>query len=85
MRHLIRNRKFSWTILALALAPILMIAPAISAQPPVAGEAAIAKFNGFQSIVLGMIQGLTEFLPISSTAHLKVIPLALGWGDPGVT
>jgi undecaprenyl-diphosphatase len=30
------------------------------------------------------VQGLTEFLPISSTAHLKVVPEVLGWGDPGV-
>ena len=40
--------------------------------------------NVFQAIILGMVQGLTEFLPISSTAHLKVIPVLLGWGDPGV-
>ncbi len=39
----------------------------------------------FQSLILGVVQGLTEFIPISSTAHLKVIPEALGWGDPGVT
>ena len=38
----------------------------------------------FQAAVLGMVQGLTEFLPISSTAHLKVVPVMLGWGDPGV-
>lgn len=38
----------------------------------------------FQGIVLGVVQGLTEFIPISSTAHMKVIPVALGWGDPGV-
>jgi len=31
-----------------------------------------------------VVQGLTEFLPISSTAHLKVVPVLLGWGDPGV-
>jgi undecaprenyl-diphosphatase len=32
-----------------------------------------------------VVQGLTEFLPISSTAHLKVVPVLLGWGDPGVS
>jgi undecaprenyl-diphosphatase len=40
--------------------------------------------NWFQGFVLGLVQGLTEFIPISSTAHLKVIPVLLGWGDPGV-
>ena len=35
-------------------------------------------------LVLGVVQGITEFLPISSTAHLKVVPVLLGWGDPGV-
>ncbi|WP_036903390.1 undecaprenyl-diphosphate phosphatase [Prochlorococcus marinus] len=39
----------------------------------------------FRQFVLGFIQGCTEFLPISSTAHLKVIPVLLGWGDPGVS
>ncbi len=51
---------------------------------PIVGDP-IANFNWFQAIILGMVQGLTEFLPISSTAHLKVVPVALGWGDPGVT
>ncbi|MCC6333834.1 MAG: undecaprenyl-diphosphate phosphatase [Myxococcales bacterium] len=37
----------------------------------------------WQAIVLGVVQGLTEFLPISSTAHLKIVPALLGWGDPG--
>ncbi len=37
----------------------------------------------WQAIALGIIQGLTEFLPISSTAHLRIIPAWLGWNDPG--
>jgi undecaprenyl-diphosphatase len=45
----------------------------------------MSHFNVFQAIVLGFVQGVTEFLPISSTAHLKVVPVMLGWGDPGVT
>lgn len=36
-----------------------------------------------QAITLGVVQGLTEFLPISSIAHLRVIPALLGWPDPG--
>ena len=41
--------------------------------------------NLIQAIVLGAVQGLTEFLPISSTAHLIIIPKFLGWEDPGLT
>ncbi|WP_231482635.1 undecaprenyl-diphosphate phosphatase [Nocardioides sp. URHA0020] len=36
-----------------------------------------------QAVVLGVIQGLTEFLPISSSAHLRIFPEIFGWGDPG--
>lgn len=36
-----------------------------------------------EAVILGVIQGLTEFLPISSIAHLRIIPAFLGWGDPG--
>ena len=37
----------------------------------------------FEYILYGLIQGLTEFIPVSSTAHLKVISLFLGIDDPG--
>jgi len=38
----------------------------------------------FQALVLGLVQGLGEFLPISSSAHLVLTPWAFGWPDPGL-
>jgi undecaprenyl-diphosphatase len=39
--------------------------------------------DALQAIILGLVQGLTEFLPISSSAHLRIVPALLGWEDPG--
>jgi undecaprenyl-diphosphatase len=39
--------------------------------------------TALEAVVLGIVQGLTEFLPISSTAHLRIIPALVGWEDPG--
>ena len=38
-----------------------------------------------KAILLGVVQGLTEFLPISSTAHLRIVPSFFGWGDIGAS
>lgn len=40
--------------------------------------------NVFQALVLGIVQGLAEFLPISSSAHLSLVPYVFGWKDPGL-
>ena len=39
--------------------------------------------SNLEALVLGLVQGLTEFLPISSSGHLRIVPALLGWDDPG--
>src|SRR3954464_9158162 len=39
--------------------------------------------DALQAIVLGIVQGLAEFLPISSSGHLRIFPKFFGWEDPG--
>jgi undecaprenyl-diphosphatase len=39
--------------------------------------------SAFEAIVLGLVQGLTEFLPISSSGHIRIVSAFFGWDDPG--
>lgn len=41
--------------------------------------------SAFEAILLGVVQGLTEFLPISSSGHLRIVPALFGWEDPGTS
>ncbi len=46
-------------------------------------DTGFAKLDAVQVATLGVFQGVTELLPISSTAHMRIIPAFLGWPDPG--
>ncbi|HEY9688877.1 MAG TPA: undecaprenyl-diphosphate phosphatase, partial [Coleofasciculaceae cyanobacterium] len=74
-----QSRWWSWFGLGGLLA-LLSARAATAATAPVPLEDGV---TWLEAIGLGLVQGLTEFLPISSTAHLKVVPVVLGWGDPG--
>ena len=46
-------------------------------------DTGFAALNYAQVAILGVVQGITELLPISSTAHMRIVPAVLGWPDPG--
>lgn len=78
--------KRQWFVVLSAASATFAVATPVKvwSTPPNLGESGVQQMNILQAIVLGFVQGMTEFLPISSTAHLKVVPVVLGWGDPGV-
>src|ERR1700761_5171644 len=46
-------------------------------------DTGFASLSYLQVAFLGVVQGLTELMPISSTAHMRIVPALLGWQDPG--
>ncbi len=46
-------------------------------------DTGFAQLDMAQAALLGLVQGITELLPISSTAHMRLVPLLSGWPDPG--
>ena len=73
-----------WGVGGLSSAIAFPLETLTMAQEAVPATSTTSQVNIIQAAFLGFVQGMTEFLPISSTAHLKVVPVALGWGDPGV-
>jgi undecaprenyl-diphosphatase len=89
----IARSKYKFPLFGLGTMAILLLTATVTlAQPVAPGSAESVDLDIFQAMFLGLVQGVTEFLPISSSAHLKVVPEALlkvvpealHWGDPGV-
>jgi len=81
---MILSQRQLFKLLGIGTASILLALPLKALSESPAATPSTSQVNVFQAFVLGFVQGVTEFLPISSSAHLKVVPVVLGWGDPGV-
>ena len=76
--------KYKFPLFVLGTMAILVLTATVSLAKGTPTGVTTQSVNIFQAAFLGLVQGITEFLPISSSAHLKVVPEALKWGDPGV-
>jgi undecaprenyl-diphosphatase len=76
----IKKHYFANTILFLQ--PLVMIY-FLAQTSPEAIDLGFVELGWFKVLILGIVQGITELLPISSTAHMRIIPSLLGWKDPG--
>ncbi|MDX2256628.1 MAG: undecaprenyl-diphosphatase UppP [Pseudanabaenaceae cyanobacterium bins.39] len=61
----------------------ITILAAISCPDTPTLDVGFTQLAFWQILILGIVQGITELLPISSTAHLRIVPSLLGWADPG--
>ena len=55
----------------------------LAATAPETIDLGFVQLGWFKVLILGIVQGITELLPISSTAHMRIVPSLLGWPDPG--
>jgi undecaprenyl-diphosphatase len=76
--------KYKFPLFVLGTMAILVLTATVSLAKGTPTGVTTQSVNILQAAFLGLVQGVTEFLPISSSAHLKVVPEALKWGDPGV-